>query len=111
MKQLNFFPYYVDLLAQGLKTTTLRLSPAAPFTAGDAVTITSGWAEAAADVVRSGRIEAVYERRIQELTPEDLRGESPDCLSAAAAQLVLGCIYRTALLPESTVWVVKFAYD
>ncbi|SRR6266498_63566 len=111
MKQLNFYPYYADLLQLGRKKTTLRVSSSRPFDVGDAVRITTGWNESTATIIRSGRIEAIYPRKIQDLTVEDLDGESPDCLSPDAARLVLSCIYREALSPGNEVWVVKFAYD
>lgn len=109
MKRLNFFPYYEELLASRVKTTTLRLHPPG-IEQGEEVMLTVGWDEPAATELHAASVETVYERRLGDLNDHDLAGESPDCLSAASALYVMSCIYRQILSEETTVWVVKFSH-
>lgn len=109
MKQLNFFPYYRELLRSKVKTTTLRLhSPGV--NEGEEVMLTVGWEEPSAAELHGARVENVYQRRIGDLTDGDLAGESPDCLNPASALYVMSCIYREVLSEDTNVWVVKFSH-
>ena len=108
MEQLNFFPYYEELLRGRLKTTTFRVGDSSSFSKDEKVIITVGWEEVGAAHLHPARITSVYRRKIAELTEDDFRGESPDCQSREASRLVLSCLYRTVLPPDASVWVVKF---
>jgi hypothetical protein len=110
MKRLNFFPFYESLLRSCEKTTTFRLTRP-PFEKGDDVIITVGWEEATATELHLGLIRDVYARRICDLNEHDFEGESPDCKSVEATQLVLACIYRTVLRLDHEIWVVKFEHN
>jgi hypothetical protein len=108
MKTLNFHPYYGDYLRAKKKTTTLRLSNRNDLQPGETVMLTLGWEEATATPLHPVRIRSIYSRRIRDLSPEDLEGESPDCRDSETARLVLGSVYRTELTDEHEVTVVKF---
>lgn len=110
MKRLNFYPYYKELLTQRAKTTTLRLNPV-DLLPDERVVLTVGWTEDdSAEQLHPAKIEAVYKKRIGDLTESDLAGESPDCLTSASAQYVMSCIYREILSQDTIVWVVKFSH-
>ena len=110
MKQLNFYPYYRNLLVDGAKTTTIRLSNREGFVPGDEVSITIGWDLESAEHLRYGEIIKVYKRRVRDLTEEDFEGESPDCKDPETTAMVLGAIYRKEVNLDDEVVVVKFAY-
>lgn len=110
MKTLNFHPYYDEYLRAKKKTTTLRLSNRGDLKSGDTVMLTLGWDETNAIPLHPVKIHIVYSRRIRDLSPEDLRGESPDCRDSETARLVLGCVYRTVLRDDEEVTVVKFEH-
>ncbi len=108
MKRLNFYPYYEPYLGSREKATTLRLRKPPALEEGDEVILSVGWDENEAIDLHGGKISKVYRRRIDQLSQEDLEGESPDCNTRAAARLVLSSIYRTVVNPDDEVWVVKF---
>jgi hypothetical protein len=108
MKTLNFYPYYEEYLRAKKKTTTIRLTNRGELTPGETVMLTLGWDETNATCLHPVRIRSVYSKRIRDLSPEDLSGESPDCHNAETARLVLGCIYRSVLKDEDKVTVFKF---
>lgn len=110
MKQLNFYPYYRDLLADGAKTTTIRLSNHEEFVSGDEVSITVGWDLNSGEHLRYGEIVKVYKKRIRDLTDADFEGESPDCKEPEPTAMVLGAIYRKEVTLDDEVVVVKFTY-
>jgi hypothetical protein len=111
MKKLNFYPYYRDLLERERKTTTLRLPSSLKFSAGEEVLLTVGWPESGSpEVLHSALVESTYQKRIRDLNPHDLEGESPDCTSRDAVKYVLGAIYRRVLSDDDFVDVVKFRH-
>ncbi len=112
MKQLNFYPYYKGLLRDRAKTTTIRVPGRVRFETGEEVMLTVGWPEKGDfEQLHTATIEATYDRTLSQLSREDLRGESPDCLVPAAVPYVLGAIYRTILSPEDLVTVIKFKHN
>jgi|GEM_PF-1024904 len=111
MRELNFYPYYRQLLCQRRKTTTIRMSAREPFQTGEEVLLTVAWPENGdLEPLYTATIEATYDRVLSELSGEDLRGESPDCLTPEAVPFVLGAIYRKVLGPEELVTVIKFRH-
>ena len=109
MQNLNFFPYYEPLLARREKTTTFRLHRPT-FQVGDRCVLTVGWQETDAKQLHEVHVRAIYEKKLKDLSADDFRGESPDCQSVEASQLVLGAIYRQVVSAEDSVWVVKFEH-
>ncbi len=108
-RNLNFFPYYEQLLEARAKTTTLRLGKS-DYLPGEIVNITVGWTEAECRILYKAEILQVYQKAINALSFEDLEGESPDCLTPEAVPYVLGCIYRKQLSSADSVSVVKFRH-
>ncbi|MFZ1049279.1 MAG: hypothetical protein WBP65_12720 [Candidatus Sulfotelmatobacter sp.] len=112
MNTLNFYPYYRSLLEDRTKTTTLRLPSKQRFQLGEKVMLTVGWPdEKHFEALHPAKIEMVYEKKLVELTEEDLAGESPDCLAVNAVPYVLGAIYRKILKSEDSVLVIKFKHS
>jgi len=110
MKQLNFYPIYETILREFRKTVTLRIGNREGLAAGEIVSLTVGWDHEHARTLRTVKIEAVYSKKIGELLPEDLEGESPDCATAEAAAMVVGCVYKTVLSSMDAVTVIKFKH-
>jgi hypothetical protein len=112
MKQLNFYPYYKGLLRDRLKTTTIRVPGRVRFERGEEVILTVGWPEKGDyEQLHTATIEETYDRVLSQLSVEDLRGESPDCLTPEAVPYVLGAIYRKTLAPADLVTVIKFKHN
>lgn len=109
MQALNFFPYYEPFLVDKSKTTTFRLNRPAVLP-GERVRLTVGWEAASALELHPACIERIYSKRVSELAIDDFDGESPDCTTKEAAQLVLSAIYRRVVRPQDEVWVVKFRH-
>ena len=109
MKQLNFFPYYRELLHSGRKTTTFRLSNREGFEPGDEVSITVGWDALSSEHLCRGKIQKVYKKRLRDLQSEDFEGESPDCQDPEATSMVLGAIYRRIVSLDDDIVIVKFS--
>lgn len=110
MKQLNFYPIYETILRERRKTATLRIGNREGLATGEIASLTVGWDHENARILRAVIIEAVYRKKIGELSPEDLKGESPDCATAEAAAMVVGCVYRTVLSSMDEVTVIKFKH-
>jgi hypothetical protein len=112
MKRLNFYPYYRQLLVDRVKTTTLRLKSAQSFESGEDVILSVGWPETGSlEDLHGAKIERVYLKRIRDLGAEDLRGESPDCITQEAVPYVLGAIYRRMVHLDDEVSVIKFCHN
>ncbi len=109
MKTLNFYPYYEPYLVAMRKTTTFRLHQP-NFRPGEAVQLTAGWDEKNCKNLHKAMIESVYTKSINELTPFDFEGESPDCKDPEATALVLSSIYREIVRLDEKIWVVKFSH-
>jgi hypothetical protein len=110
MKRLNFFPYYEGLLRERLKTTTFRVGSRPPYTTGEPVMLTIGWRDDEAVELHGVRVTDIYQRKVKDLQPRDFEGESPDCRDPAATRLVLSAIYRTVVLEDDDIWIVKFEH-
>ncbi len=112
MNTLNFYPYYRALLEHRTKTTTLRLPSNSRFQVGEKVMLTVGWPDDEHfETLHPAIIEQVYQKRLAELSLEDLAGESPDCVTVSAVPYVLGAIYRKILNSDDRVLVVKFKHS
>jgi len=112
MKQLNFSPYYEDLLVRGAKTTTFRIpSGSNSFSEGERVRITVGWPGGPYQELHAATVTSVYEKNIHELNALDFSGESPDCTTPEATALVLSAIYKQVITVNAKVRVVKFEHD
>jgi hypothetical protein len=109
VRDLNFFPYFEQLLISREKTTTIRLGEA-EYEPGEIVRLTIGWSEPGERLIHEAKITNVYKRALRNLVKEDLEGESPDCQSLEVVSFVIGCIYRTVLSGDDIVTVVKFRY-
>ena len=107
-KKLNFFPYYKPLLKSGLKTTTLRLGNNNKFDKSDLVTITVGWSERNSQPLYIAIISNVIYKKIEDLSEEDLEGESPDCTHRDSIEYVLSAIYRKIVSREDYITVIKW---
>ena len=110
MKRLNFYPIYEDILRERRKTTTLRIGNRESFETGDVAILTIGWDYENSITLHHVRIECVYTKRVDTLDASDLQGESPDCSTAEAAAMVVGCVYRTVLKATDELTVVKFVH-
>jgi hypothetical protein len=111
MNNLNFYPYYRQLLENRTKTTTLRLPSRHRFSPGETVMLTVGWPdEKQFEELHTATIETVREKKLADLTENDLAGESPDCLAVNAVPYVLGAIYRAVLKADDPVVVIKFRH-
>ncbi len=110
MKRLNFYPYYRQLLADGVKTTTIRLSNREAFKPGDQVSVNVGWDLENSTHLRDGEIVKVYRKKVRDLSDVDFKGESPDCQAPEPTAMVLGAIYRKEVKLDDEVVVVKFKY-
>ena len=74
--------------------------------------LTTGWPdEKRFEELHPATIESVQEKKIAELTENDLVGESLDCLAVIAVPYVLGAIYRKVLTPDDSVVVIKFRHS
>jgi hypothetical protein len=83
-----------------------------PFQRGEEVLLTTGWPEKGNfEQLHTATILATYDRVLSQLSVEDLRGESPDCLMPEAVPFVLGAIYRRTLAPEDLVTIIKFKHN
>jgi|SRR5581483_11610970 len=111
---LNFYPFYEDLIVNHNKFTTLRLGDRQnEFKIGDLVSITIGWDATKVDQLRKiekATITSVKVKRINDLTRQDLEGESPDCQEKSAVKYVLGSIYRRVVKDDDNVTVIKWRY-
>lgn len=82
-----------------------------PFIAGEEVLLTVGWPEKDEfQSLHTATIEATYDRVLSLLSAEDLRGESPDCLTTEAVPFVLGAIYRRIFNQDDVVTIIKFRH-
>jgi hypothetical protein len=108
VKRLNFYPYYEPYLRARQKTTTLRLHKPMDLQEGEQVILSVGWDEKSVVDLHRAKIRKIYPQRVDELSMDDLEGESPDCTSADAARLVLSSIYRIVVRGDDEIWVVKF---
>jgi hypothetical protein len=112
MKQLNFSPYYEDLLVRRAKTTTFRMpSESNLLSEGERVTITVGWPGGPYKELRNVTVMNVYEKCIHELNALDFSGESPDCQTPEATALVLSAIYKQLITVNTKIRIVKFRHD
>ena len=112
MKQLNFSPYYEDLLVRKAKTTTFRIpSLSNSFVQGERVRITVGWPGGPCQELHGATVTSVYEKPIHELDALDFSGESPDCQTPEATALVLSAIYKKVITVNAKVRVVRFEHD
>src|SRR5690348_14078522 len=105
--RLNFFPYYEPYLSSRTKKTTFRLNKprVAP---GDLIELTVGWEELKSEALHEAQVIEVYSKRLEQLADRDFDGESPDCRSREAAQLVLSAIYRRVVSARDEIWIIKF---
>ncbi|MDD2804001.1 MAG: ASCH domain-containing protein [Elusimicrobiales bacterium] len=110
MKRLNFYPFYEELLSSKQKTTTLRIGNSDVFLPGEIALLSIGWDRNKATDLHKIEITQCYEKKISELANHDFDGESPDCKSIAAAQLVLSCIYKRVLKGDNIVRIIKFKH-
>ena len=112
MKQLNFFPYYEDLLMRRAKTTTFRVpSESNSVSQGERVRITVGWPGGPYKGLYGATVRTVYEKLIHDLNALDFSGESPDCQTPEATALVLSAIYKKVITVDTKVRVVKLEHD
>lgn len=114
MTNLNFHPYYEQLLRKKEKFTTIRLGDRrSEFHVGDIVTITIAWDDSNEKNIMSINnvkiIDVVY-KQIQNITDNDLIGESPDCISSKALPYVLSGIYRTLVKDNDFVTILRWKY-
>lgn len=110
VKHLNFFPYYEDLLKNGLKTTTIRLGINSRFQVNDQIIITVGWSEDSSLPVRGAVVTEVFNKQINQLSITDLEGESPDCSLKSSVKYVLSAIYRKKVEEDDYVTIIKWNY-
>jgi len=111
MKVLNFFPIYRQLIQKEEKTTTIRLGDKRhEYFPNDNIEISVGWNLNSVKILKQGIIESVVIKKIKDLSPNDLVGESPDCLSTDAVKYVLGSIYKKNVSDESVISIIKWRY-
>ncbi|MCB1864378.1 MAG: hypothetical protein KDG50_03045 [Chromatiales bacterium] len=110
MHALNFSPPYEPYLLDGSKTTTLRAANVHGLVVGDHVRITLGWPDGPRRELGHARLVMANECRIDTLTTDDLRGESPDCRSPEMARRVLAQIYQRDFSGDDRVWLLRFEW-
>jgi hypothetical protein len=109
--RLNFYPYYQELLKRRLKTKSIRLGDESrKYKKGKLFTLTCGWTEKEAVALGMARALKVTVAPIKSLKDSDLRGESPDCLNAAAVPYVLSAIYRKVVTDLDQVTVIQWEF-
>ena len=109
--ELHFYPYYESLLRKRKKWTTIRLgNECDKHHTGDVVTITIGWSEDNAVPICKAQITDVIYKKIKDITPEDLKGESPDCQRKVAVPYVLSAIYRKTVTNDDFVTIIHWSY-
>jgi len=110
-KTLNFYPYYEKLLKERRKTTTVRLGDqTSRYQKGELLTLTCGWAVNESVGLAKIKILDIRSAPVSSLKNEDLKGESPDCLTVEALPYVLSAIYRRVVSEHDTVTVIRWAY-
>jgi len=108
---LNFYPYYEKLLKEKRKTKTIRLGDcAAIYPKERLLTLTCGWTPRKASVLGQIKVLDAFSKPIKLLRNEDLKGESPDCLTVEAIPYVLSAIYRKVVTENDIVTVIRWAY-
>ncbi|MDA8213241.1 MAG: RNA-binding protein [Clostridia bacterium] len=111
MRALNFYSsnYHGHLLCRK-KTCTIRLGDkTAKYSEGDIVWVTAGNRYSPRKKVFTGVLDRVQLKTIKELTPEDLRGESPDIRSHRDVVDYLSEIYGRTVSEDDTVTVIYFS--
>jgi hypothetical protein len=108
---LNFYPYYEQLLREKRKTRTVRLGDqTSKYRKGTMADLTCGWNPTDSMMLGQIRITDVFCVPIKSLKDVDLEGESPDCLSVAAVPFVLSAIYRKIVTQSDLVTVIRWDY-
>lgn len=114
MTNLNFHPYYKQLLKKKEKYTTLRLGDRrSEYHIGDLITITVGWnekSESDITLICKAQIIDVAYKQIKNITNDDLAGESPDCSSKESVPYVLSAIYRRVVTDNDFVTIIRWKY-
>ena len=111
MNALNFYStVYHGFLVLRDKSCTIRLGDkTAKYAEGDVVLVTYGDRFKKRKKVFTAVLDRVVKKRIGELTPEDLQGESPDMKTPQDAIDFLGRIYNREIGPSDVVTVVYFS--
>ena len=112
MKILNFYPYYDNLLREKSKWTTIRLGDQrSKFSVGQIAMLTIGWVENEANA-KLGQVEitSVDYKRIEDLTEEDIHGESPDCTKKDSIAFVISAVYKKVVTNKDYVTIIKWKY-
>lgn len=114
MTNLNFHPYYEQLLKKKEKHTTIRLGDRrSEYHIGDLVTITVGWDEKnkseTKSICKAQIVDVVY-KPVKDITTKDLEGESPDCSSKESVPYVLSAIYRRVITNNDFVTIIRWKY-
>ena len=114
MTNLNFHPYYEQLLKKKEKYTTIRLGDRrSDYPVGEIVTITVGWnKKKASDMtpICEARIIDVSYKRVKDISVGDLEGESPDCSLKDSVPYVLSAIYRRVVTKNDYVTIIRWKY-
>lgn len=111
MRALNIYSsnYHSHLLCRK-KTCTIRLGDkTAKYGESDIVWVTAGNRYSPRKKVFTGILDAVQLKTVRELTPEDLRGESPDIRSHQDIINYLSEIYSRTVSEEDLVTVIYFS--
>jgi hypothetical protein len=114
MTNLNFYPYYEQLLRRKEKYATVRLGDRrSAYHVGDVVTITIGWNEKnesdITPVCKAQIIDVIY-KPVKDIREDDLEGESPDCYSKESLPYVLSAIYRKVVTENDFVTIIRWKY-
>lgn len=111
MRALNFYSsvYHANLVTRE-KCCTIRLGDKrGKYQEGDLVLVTYGNRFQPRKKVFTAVIDRVAVKPISALTPEDLRGESPDMKSPQDAMEFLKSIYGRDISPDELVSVIHFS--
>ena len=114
MTNLNFYPYYEQLLRRKEKYTTIRLGDRrSDYHVGDIVTITIGWNEKSESnitpICKAQIIDVMY-KPVKNIIVDDLKGESPDCSLKESIPFVLSAIYRRVVTEKDYVTIIRWKY-
>lgn len=111
MRALNFYSsHYHSQLVSRRKSCTIRIGDkSAKYHEGDIVWITVGKRFSQRKKLYSAIIDRVDIKRINELTAEDLQGESQNITSIDEMITFLQSVYDQTLLPSDVISVVSFS--
>ena len=108
---LNFYsPVFVDQLKRGRKTATIRLGDkSSKYKKGEVVLITVGFQHSPRERIFEAVIDAVEDKRVDELSPRDIEHDNPEFRRVEETIHFLEQIYGRTVERDDIVTVVRFS--